>query len=194
VIEVLLGRPWRLPRLLLAVPALLGYPLGLSDRGRLKAAVLRAACGGLHREEVDRLAQAYVARVARSRLLSDALQAIAAHRAAGDHLVLMSASPDIYVPRLAATLGFDESLCTRLSWRAERFEGRLIGANCRGAAKLHCLERLREAHPGLPVTGYGNSPADLEHLSRCEEAVYVNARRAERLRLAALGLRTVEWR
>ena len=49
VAGLLLRRPWRAPRLVLALPALLAYPLGLADRGQLKGALIRAALGGLQR-------------------------------------------------------------------------------------------------------------------------------------------------
>ena len=35
------------------------------------------------------------------------------HRARGDRLLLMSASTDLYVPRIGRALGFDETICTR---------------------------------------------------------------------------------
>ncbi len=185
--------PWRLPRLLRALPALLGYPVGLAGRGELKAALARAAFGGLSRFAIATLAAHYVEQLRARQLFSQALQAIASHRAAGDYLVLMSASPDLYVPTLGQALGFDEVICTRLSWAADRFEGRLASPNCRGEEKLRQLERLRAAHPGLPVAAYGNSRPDLAHLLHCEQGYYVNARGARGKRLAARGLQVVHW-
>ena len=194
MIGLFLRRPWRLPRLLLALPAILGYALKRVGRGDLKAALARAAFGGLARKDVARLAADYVRRVVPGQLFGAALQAIATHRAAGDHLVLMSASPDLYVPALGAALGFDEVVCTQLSWRGERFEGRLASPNRRGEEKVRCLDALRLSHPGLSVVGYGNSEPDVAHLRRCEAAVYVNAQGALRIRLQSLGISTVDWR
>lgn len=194
MVGLFLKRPWRLPRLLLALPALIGYPFGLSGRGPLKAALARAAFGGLERADIERLSTAYVAAVREHGVFPEALAAIAAHRAAGDHLVLMSASPDLYIPKLGLLLGFDEVVCTRLAWVDGRFHGELLGENCRGPEKLRQLNRLKNRHPGMPTIGYGNSAPDLDHLVHCDAAVYVNARPAERERLAALGLRLADWR
>lgn len=190
---VFLAKPWRLPRLLAAVPALLGYPLGLVDRGGLKACLARAGCGGLHRVEVARLAAAYATRVVPSRLFPAALDAIAAHRAAGDILILLSASPELFVPALGEALGFDIVVCTRLTWHGQQLDGALAGANCRGEEKLVQLQRLKAEHPGLPVTGYGNSPPDLVHLAHCEQAYYVNPPGRLGPRLAQAGVHAVHW-
>lgn len=194
MIGLFLRRPWRLPRLVLALPALAAYGLRVIGRGELKAALARAAFGGLTRQDLTNIAADYVKRVVARRLFGAALQAIAAHRAAGDYLVLMSASPDLYVPILGSALGFDEVVCTRLSWRDERFEGRLASPNRRGEEKRRCLDALRAAHPGLRVFGYGNSAPDLPHLRDCDEAVYVNASGTARARVQSLGIRTVDWR
>jgi phosphatidylglycerophosphatase C len=167
--------------------------LKLSDRGRLKAALARAAFGGLARTDIDRLAADYVVRVQAQGVFPEALAAIAAHRAAGDHLVLMSASPDLYIPQLGAALGFTEVVCTRLAWQGNVFSGQLDSANCRGPEKLRQLERLKAAHPGLPTIGYGNSAPDLDHLIHCDHAVYVNARGGTRDRLTAQGITLVDW-
>jgi phosphoserine phosphatase len=77
---------------------------------------------------------------------------------------------------------------------SDRLDGRLAGPNCRDEEKARILERLRQQHPGLPVIGYGNSGADVAHLIRCDEAIYVNAGRRSRKRLEKLGLRCVHWR
>ena len=193
MIGLLLRRPWRLPRLVLAVPAVLGFPLGLVDRGALKAAVIRAALGGLSHATVQAWTGRYVSTVIPERLFPAALQAIAGHRAAGDWLVLMSASPDLFVPALGRAMGFDQVLCTEVRWDGDHLDGRLVTANRRGEEKVRCLAALRRAHPGSLVTGYGNSDPDIAHLRLCDEAVYVNARGALRARLRSLGMKIVDW-
>ena len=77
-----------------------------------------------------------------------ALAALEAHRAAGDHLVLLSASPDLYVPLIGRLLGFERTLCTELRWRGDRLDGALRTPNRRGEEKLRCLEALRPQYPG----------------------------------------------
>jgi phosphatidylglycerophosphatase C len=99
-------------------------------------------------------------------------------------LVLLSASPDLYVPQIGQMLGFERTLCTEIEWQGERLDGRLKTPNRRGEEKLHCLAWLRKQYPDSPVIAYGNSAADLDHLRQADRALLVNADSAAR-RLAA---------
>lgn len=186
--------PLRMTRLpLLVVPAL-GYLIRLTDRGGLKSAVIRLLFGGLSRAAVDAFAAEHARRTFARRMFPDAVAALRDHVAAGDHVVLLSASPDLYVPRIGALLGVAETHCTRIRWRGEQLDGHLEGRNRRGEEKLRVLEQLRAANPGLPVTAYGNSAPDLIHMRHCEAAVYVNAGPGLARRLSAEGMRCVTWR
>ena len=122
-----------------------------------------------------------------------------AHRAAGDRLVLLSASPDLYVPRIGGLLGFERTLCTELEWDStppseDRLDGALRTANRRGEEKSRCLASLRTEYPELPVVAYGNSRSDIPHLREADRALLVNGNAAARRAAAAAGIPVVEWR
>ena len=74
---------------------------------------------------------------------------LAEHRRAGDYLVLMSASTDLYVPVISRQLGFDETICTEVRWDGECLNGSLTTPNRKGEEKARCFTALRERHPGL---------------------------------------------
>jgi phosphatidylglycerophosphatase C len=180
---------WRLPF------ALLGYAVGDRDRGRLKSRVIRMIMRGENRIVIDTCADFFVSTLAhRRRLRPAALAVLETHRAAGDHLVLLSASPDLYVPRIGRALGFERTLCTEMEWRGERLDGALHTANRHGAEKLRCLEWLRAQYPGLPVVAYGNSASDLDHMRHADKALLVNGNAAARSLAAQWGIPTAEWR
>ena len=167
--------PWRLPRTLLALPAAVSFVF-TRDRGALKGAVIHALLGGAKRESLARWAERFVAALLPQALYAEALAAIAMHRTRGDRLLLMSASTDLYVPRIGSALGFDEIICTEVRWRADgRLDGRLASANCRGEEKRRCLAAViaRDA-PGR-VCAYGDSRADLLHMQLVQQAYLVNA-------------------
>jgi phosphatidylglycerophosphatase C len=194
VLGLLQRHPARLLRVpLLAVPAI-GYLLRRIGRGELKAAVLRLLFGNLPRAAVDAFAVEYARRVLQHQMFPDAVAALRAHVAAGDHVVLLSASPDLYVPRIGALLGVAETHCTRIRWNGERLDGRLEGLNRRDEEKLRVLEQLRARHPDLSVIAYGNSTPDLVHMRHCEQAVYVNADAKLARQLTEGGIRCVNWR
>lgn len=183
-----LWRLWRLPF------SLARFALGLSGRGRLKSSLIRQVMLGTPRAEVE----SWSAEFCRSRLPvllnPGALEAIERHRAAGDRLVLLSASVDLYVPAIADTLGFDEVICTGVSWHDGRLEGRLTTPNRRDEEKLRCIERLRAAHPAAPIAAYGNAASDFAHLLAVEAPLVVNASASTRRKAAALGLPVGDWR
>lgn len=186
-------RPWRLPAVLLVAPAALGYALGLIDRGRLKSALIRATLGGCRREELEGWTATFVAGLLSRGLFPQAVEAIQAHARAGDHLVLMSASTDLYVPAIACTLGFQEVICTGVRWDGERLRGTLTTPNRRGEEKARCLAALRARHPGVQAVAYGNAASDLAHLRLVERGVLVNGSAVARHEAAREGIACTAW-
>ncbi len=167
------ARPWRLPRLLLALPALLRF-LFRPDRGALKGSLIHAALGGLPRPWLARQAQRFTTWLLRHGLYREALDAIAAHRTRGEQLLMMTASTELYAPDIAAALGFPPPLCTHLLWRGTRLDGHLAGPNCRGEQKRRELATWIEREAPQRVYAYGNSAADLPHFELAQEAYLVN--------------------
>ena len=169
---------WRLP-------FVLGRYWQDRDRGMLKSRVIRMIMGGEKRAVIDAWAEAFVDHLKpRQRFRPLALAVVEAHRAAGDHLVLMSASPDLYVPLIGRLLGFEQTLCTEIEWQGDRLDGHLKTPNRRGEEKLRCMTWLREQYRGLPIIAYGNSASDLDHMRNADRALLVNGNDAAR-RLAA---------
>ncbi len=186
--------PGKLLRLWRLAPAALEYLAAGRDRGRLKSRVIRAVMGGDPRERIDAWAEQFVGAMRAAGMFRPAaLAVLEAHRAAGDHLVLLSASPDLYVPRIGRLLGFELTLCTGIAWRARSLDGRLTTPNRRGEEKARCLQELRERFPGAAVIAYGNSTSDLAHMRLAERALLVNGSAAARRRAAADGIASARW-
>jgi phosphatidylglycerophosphatase C len=178
---------WRLP------PALAGY-VANHDRGALKSRVIRMVLRGAPRADVEAWAEIFVGSLqAQHMLRAAALAALEAHRAAGDHLVLLSASPDLYVPRIGRLLGFERTLCTEIVWNGDRLDGHLKTPNRHGEEKLRCLKWLRTQYPSLRIVAYGNSASDLLHMRQADGAILVNGNATARRRAAVAGIATAEW-
>lgn len=135
----------------------------------------------------------FASRLLRRGVRADALEAITQHRRNGDVLALLSASVDLYVPAIGRSLGFGEIVCTEVRWDGDRLTGTLTTANRRGAEKIFCLAQLRARHPNLPVTAYGNSASDLEHLRLVERPVLVNGSWRTRRAAAREGIACQVW-
>jgi phosphatidylglycerophosphatase C len=183
-----LRRAWRL------VPASLRFALGGGDRGLLKSRAIRTVMGGDARAVIEAWAERFVADLEPEGVFrAKALAVLAEHRRAGDRLVLLSASPDLYVPLIGRLLGFERTVCTEVRWDGDRLDGSLRTSNRRGAEKVRCLEQLRQDYAHAPVTAYGNSLSDIPHLVLAERALLVNGNAAARRGAARAGIPTGEW-
>ena len=190
-----LGRnPQRWPRIILWLPAMVRFTLGNPDRGVLKSALMRAALGGCSRAKLDAWTNRYVSELLTGGVFADAVSMVAEHRAKQDVLVLMSASPDLYVPEIARRLGFTETICTGVRWRGERFDGALTTPNRQGAEKALCFESLRARYPGLATIVYANSATDFDHLELADEAWLINPSPALLHRAQGKHFRVLTWR
>ncbi|MGD0379649.1 MAG: HAD-IB family hydrolase [Acidimicrobiales bacterium] len=110
------------------------------------------------------------------------------HRRQGHRVVVVSASPDYYVKAVAAELGVDGVVATRLEVdRNGTLTGHFAGGNCRGPQKRDRLLQWMEASsPPEPAGGdprdpddigppylwaYGNSAGDLEMLQAADMGI-----------------------
>lgn len=183
-----LWRLWRLPF------SLARFALGFSDRGRLKSSLVRQVMRGAHREEIQAWSEAFCDSRLSALLIPGALAVIEKHRAAGDRLVLLSASVDLYVPAIGRRLGFDETHCTGVAWEGETLDGHLTTENRRGEEKRRVVQALRVRYPGARLAAYGNATSDFEHLLAVDEPLVVNASPATQRRARAAGLPCADWR
>jgi phosphatidylglycerophosphatase C len=174
VLGYLKTRPWRVFGFLLALPAVLKYVMGLSDRGALKASVIHWTLGGSRRADIDAWTARFVPGLLQNGVFRNALERIEAHRREGDFLVLMSASPDLYVPAIGRELGFAVTICTGVRWMNDRLDGALTTPNCRGEEKAVRFQALRASHPGVRSVAYGNAASDLDHMRLADRGVLVN--------------------
>jgi phosphatidylglycerophosphatase C len=95
---------------------------------------------------------------------SDVIARLNWHLRQGHDVVIVSASPQIYVDVVTEWLNADGGLGTRLSVDARgQLTGTYLGKNCRGSEKARRLDEwMRQRHVGeSPVTyAYGNSRGD----------------------------------
>jgi phosphatidylglycerophosphatase C len=193
VFGYLLRHPWRLPLIFGALPACVRFLIGTADPGDVKSAFIRATLGGLARPDLAPWTAEFVRRLLIHGVHQEALRRIRRHSERGDHLVLLSASTDLYVPDIGARLGFEEIVCTGLVWRREVLDGRLSTPNRRGEEKVRCIERLRAQYPQHLFAAYGNAGSDLPHLRMVERPLLVNGSRASRAQAQAYGIPQATW-
>ena len=176
-------------RMLAVVPTLAAFVSGRADHGAVKAAFIRGTLGGATREQLAAWTHEFVPWVLEHGCSAGALAAIRSHREAGDLLVLMSASTDLYVPQMGRALGFSEIICTGVAFDAAgRLDGALITPNRRGLEKVRCFQALQQRHPDLQSVAYGNAGSDLAHLKLADEPRLVNASARTARQAATVGI------
>ena len=147
------------------------------QRDRLKALGTEAAFAGLDAAELRERGGRFAERVAAERLRPDTNARLQWHREAGHRIVLVSASYEIYLWRLAELLGADAALGTRLEVVEGHCTGALDGPNCRGPEKVRRLhEWLADHHGGrraVELWAYGDSIGDRELIADADRGVWV---------------------
>ena len=152
-----------------------------SRRGDMKSELLRRVLGGRDSEELRVAGQRYAHKLLATGLRETTLEPWRAHAAEGHELVIVSASPELYVHPLAVLLG-GIGLGTRLQVRPDgTVSGEIDGLNCRGPEKVRRLDEwLRASGSTDPATvevyAYGDSSGDDDLLARATRSTRMGRR------------------
>jgi HAD superfamily hydrolase (TIGR01490 family) len=162
VIGFFVRRPrLRLTLLWLPVSVFL-YAIRRLSAGALKQRFCQAFLGGAPVDSILAWAQTFAKRVASQGCRPHILARIEEFKRQGARLILLSASPDIYVREIANELGISEVISTEVEIGMKRFSGKVIGENCKGAEKLHRLKAHLNGLSGqVSVVAFGDRTSDL---------------------------------
>jgi phosphatidylglycerophosphatase C len=136
--------------------------------------------GGLPLEQVQHSAALFAQTHLQNHLRRDTLDRLHWHQDQGHHVVIVSASPEIYVWPAGNQLGVDGVVATRLALGGGGLlTGGYEGKNCRGAEKYARLVGHLRANGLLTSNGgeqpvlwaYGNSRGDLRLLHAADHGV-----------------------
>jgi len=154
--------------------------LGGRHADAAKEALFRRTLAGLRAEETAVRAAAFGRAHYRRHSRADIRERMEWHRARGHRLVIVSASPRIYLEAVAEDLEVDALVATRLAVGEDgRLTGSYEGGNCRGAEKLARVRALidrwtTDAGAITPVLwAYGNSDGDRQLLAGADIGVDV---------------------
>ena len=123
-----------------------------------------------------------------------ALAAIAEHRRRGDLVVMLTGSTQYAAEVVAANLGIEHTLCSRLEVSGGVFTGKLAQL-CFGVHKVTIAERFAGEH-GIDLAAswfYSDSYNDLPMLQRVGRAVAVNPDQRLRRHARRHGWKIEQW-
>lgn len=159
--------------LTLLAPRLAAMAAGRAERDDTKQRLLSHLVAGRPEEELVEAGRRYADRLA-TRLRPEVVAHLDRHRADGHVLVLVSASPELYLAPLGEQLGFDTVLATRLAVDGGgRLTGRIEGANCRGPEKVVRLRAWLDGRTPRESWAYGDTAGDEDLLASVDHAVWV---------------------
>ncbi|MBL6765954.1 MAG: HAD-IB family hydrolase [Verrucomicrobiae bacterium] len=159
-------------RFLILSPALALHFAGLIGSTRAKELFLKCYLGGESEEKLRSSVQDFVKRRLRSLENPLAMARVEWHRGQGHRLILLSASPELYLNRWATENGFNKVLGTLLEMRDGRITGRIAGKNCHGPEKVFRLEEELGDLRAYTIYSYGDSRSDRVLLNRIDHAGY----------------------
>jgi phosphatidylglycerophosphatase C len=148
------------------------------SRDRAKEALFARILRGRPVDELRAAGEAFADIIVPEKIKPAMWDRIDEHRRLGHEMVIVSASPEIYVEPIARRLGFAAAIATRLEVDADGvLTGRLLGPNCRGAEKVRRLQEWM-GEEIASLTAYGDSSGDRELLALAGPgAVWVGRRR-----------------
>jgi phosphatidylglycerophosphatase C len=157
-------------RFVLVSPLLALHFVGVVGSTRTKEIFLKVFLGGCSAESLRQCAKAFADGRLATLVNASAMERVEWHRREGHRLILLSASPELYLDEWAKRNGFETLLGTRLELREGRVTGRLDGRNCHGAEKV---ERLLVELGDLSdheIHAYGDSRSDRVLLEQIDHA------------------------
>ena len=154
-------------RMMRALGWIAQYKMSVLDMEAVASRVI-ADMAGQEERELVRKTQAFFEEWVERQVAPKALLAIERHRAEGHVVAILSSSTPYVVEPLAAKLGIEHSICTRVRVSDGRFDGTHVKPVCYGAGKVHWAEAFAAAQ-GVDLGKsyfYTDSYSDLPMLER----------------------------
>ncbi|MDO8969547.1 MAG: HAD-IB family phosphatase [Saprospiraceae bacterium] len=153
-----------LPRLFLGGLRISFNFLGLLLTGKwsnsaAKAEVLAVYLEGKTRSELQTLGEGFCEQRLPSILRTDLLNQLKRVQEAGETVVIVSASPDLWLEPFCRSAGFG-LICTELSYESDIFRGQFATPNCNGPEKARRILAAYDLRAFDSIIAYGNSGGD----------------------------------
>lgn len=157
------------------------FGLGRISAGTMKERLLSAVIGGLPVKDVDSWAQTFASRVVAGRCHGSMLNLIKGHQAQGNRVILLSASPGLYVRWIGMALGISEIVTTEVEVKQGCYIGTLVPLNCAGHEKLRRIREYLGADKYAGKTlAFGDRESDRPLLEWADEGWFVRGTRRRR--------------
>jgi phosphatidylglycerophosphatase C len=158
----------------LAFPLVIGVIRSGESADNVKERLFHTLLAGREVADVTQRSREFAIEHLRTHVREHVAARLAWHLQQGHDVVIVSASPQIYVDVMAAQVKAHGALGTRLAVDArDRFTGSYLGKNCRGSEKMRRLQEWidERGYPSPPeIYAYGNSRGDRRLLRGADHA------------------------
>jgi HAD superfamily hydrolase (TIGR01490 family) len=157
--------------MLLLLPVLLAYKVGLVANDKAKVLVLRFFFSGTNAAAFFELGQRFALEKVPLMVRKEALAKIRWHLNQQHVVVVVSASAEAWVARWCDKMGM-QLVATRLEVKQGRITGYLSSANCYGTEKVRRIKQVLDISSYDRVYAYGDTPGDKPMLALAHEQFY----------------------
>ncbi|USA45544.1 HAD-IB family hydrolase [Acinetobacter sp. C26M] len=145
------------------LPWIQAYYLRLYPAHAMRPRLFQSMFKDISVDFVEQLAQEYAQKLIK-KLDPDLFQQLQLHQQRGDHVVLVSASVDLYLDPICEVLNI-ELLCTQTERKDGLLTGRYRSEDCSSEQKKLRILQTYNLENYQTIYAYGNSEEDLEMLS-----------------------------
>jgi phosphatidylglycerophosphatase C len=153
------------------VPVVAGFLFGIVRAWRAKELMATYFFGGWDAEKFKRMADEYARQRLPQIVRPVALEYIAKHKKAGDTIVVVTASIDLWLKGWCESQGVD-LIATGLEVQQGRITGRFSTRNCSGQEKVRRIKERYDLSRFDRIYAYGDNPADRPMLKLAHEKYY----------------------
>lgn len=157
--------------ILVLSPILAAYKLGLASNNFTRRKLLGYFFSGMSADKFDKICKKYSTTHIEDILKQSAMDKIATYKAAGDKIVIVTASLEDWLRPWCDAQGL-EFLGTKIRRKGGIITGEIEGQNCYGAQKVARVRAAYDVQAFDRVIAYGDSRGDREMLEFADEAHY----------------------
>ena len=149
--------------LLILSPILIMYKFRLVSNQFMKSSIIRFYYKNLSLDQAKKLSKSFNSEILAKIIRKKALDRIEWHKKNNDKIVVVTASPDLWLNDWCNKNDLD-LVSTRLEVTDGKFTGNLIGMNCFGPEKVRRVKEKYELENYEKIYDYGDSRGDKELL------------------------------
>ncbi len=156
---------------ILLSPVILFYKMGILSATSVRAVVARYGLRGRDQKELESLGSHFSGTVLEKRLIPTAMKQIAWHKERGDHIVVVSASLDVYMTHWCKKHHVS-LICTTLEVEGGTTTGRYVQGDCSGKEKARRVLERYDLKNFTKIYAYGDTKEDFPMLELADEKYY----------------------